>query len=555
MESESKKKKELKGLMKWSILLLSVLTFIGSTDLQKVSATEDSSRFIVDVAIGAFHGVAVAKDGTVWSWGNNSLGKLGLGKSVKQSKIPVKVMGIDNVIDIDAGINHTVALRKDGTVWVWGDNSKGQLGDGSFTSYTAENGGGARYIAEDRNAFQPQQVPNLTGIIGVSATYGGVIAWDRDGSLWSWGDSYMGLSYSGMNVEAEKKKLTPQKNEFINNAVSVTTKGQLLAVLSRDGTIWTQGYNEYGQLGDGKRSGPPATVHVPGLTNVVRLDTTGYTAVAFLNDGKVLEWGQALLESKGLNPTDPATRDKIPVHLQPTETQELQGLSAIQDTTAIFVKPSFLALKPDGTVWTHGDNESGQLGVSGVRERYNWAKVEGLSDITAIEGASAICAAIGKDGSVWTWGKNDYSQLGDGTNANRSIPASIGGFGSAAPKPETIPAAYQLSVNGKAVTLTVKPEIRGASVALQLGDAVTAFGAKVSWDKNKQTATITRGKHKVVLKLNSAQGVVNDKASNLPFAILKKGNDWVIPADWLVKQFGGTMKIDSTKQVISMILK
>ncbi|TVY03221.1 stalk domain-containing protein [Cohnella terricola] len=543
---------------KTAVALGMVLAMLmGCFGLKRVSAAGDDGKWIVDVAIGSFHSVALARNGTVWAWGSNGIGQLGLGQSVMDAKSPVKVPGIDRVIAIDAGNYHTVALREDGTVWVWGNNVEGELGNGTYTSLSEPGRGGARQTEDNRNAYVPQIVPGLTDQIGVKATGTGVVAWDKDGSLWSWGDSTIAIAYPGMDTEREMNKLKPRRNEEIKQVAAVEGTSSSLAVLAKDGTVWTQGSSAFGQSGSGERSNIVSTVHVPNLENVVRLDSTGRTTIAYLKDGKTLEWGQALLQSKGFNPTDPAAIDKLPVNLKPTATGELQGISMIASTMYKYVEPSYAALKPDGTVWTHGDNATGQLGTTSLKERYSWGKVEGLPSIAKIKGYGGIAAAVGKDGSLWMWGRNNTAQLGDGTTANRFVPTAIGGFGSAKTDPLKPASGYGLKINGKSADLpaAAAPKPQGSSFVMPLTQAAKAFGAKLSWDKNRQTAEIVRGKSKVVLKLNGAEGTVNSKSVKLPIPAKQQGSDWLIPADWLAKQFGGTVKVDTSKRILAVDFK
>jgi alpha-tubulin suppressor-like RCC1 family protein len=94
----------------------------------------DGSSDVVVIAGGCYYTVALAlkKDGTVWAWGANGAGQLGDGTKTVQY-VPVKVSGLSDVVAIAAGFNHTVALRTDGTIWAWGNNYYGQLGDGTTT--------------------------------------------------------------------------------------------------------------------------------------------------------------------------------------------------------------------------------------------------------------------------------------------------------------------------------------------------------------------------------------------------------------------------------------
>ena len=109
------------------------------------------SREIVAISAGDEHALALANDGTVWSWGKNTYGQLGNGTTTTTLR-PIQVESLSGIIAISAGEAHSLALCEDGTVWAWGDNASGQLGDGTITTRT-----------------QPVQVLNLTDVIAVSA--------------------------------------------------------------------------------------------------------------------------------------------------------------------------------------------------------------------------------------------------------------------------------------------------------------------------------------------------------------------------------------------------
>ena len=119
------------------------------------------------------HSVAVRSDGTVWTWGNNRSGQIGDGSSGTNRYTPVKVVGLENITDIAAGGEFTVALRNDGTVWAWGRNNRHQIGDGTFV---------------DRH-YVPVQVYGLANIIAISASEGHSIALRNDNTIWGWGSN------------------------------------------------------------------------------------------------------------------------------------------------------------------------------------------------------------------------------------------------------------------------------------------------------------------------------------------------------------------------------
>ncbi|HEY0096920.1 MAG TPA: hypothetical protein VGB96_21510, partial [Archangium sp.] len=126
------------------------------------------------VATGYFHSLKLNLDGTVWAWGYNASGQLGNGTTT-QSTTPVRVLGLGNVQSIAAGDHHSLALKKDGTVWTWGNNSHGQLGDGTTTNRTT-----------------PVQVAGLSGVMNVTAGWFSSLALKQDGTVWAWGDNSYG---------------------------------------------------------------------------------------------------------------------------------------------------------------------------------------------------------------------------------------------------------------------------------------------------------------------------------------------------------------------------
>ncbi|MFP2962650.1 RCC1 domain-containing protein [Myxococcus sp. 1LA] len=139
------------------------VTLQGATDC----GTDGWAR----VAAGSYHTVTLKHDGTVWSWGSNSNGQLGDGTTVRRM-IPARVTGLDAVTAIATGDGHTVARRQDGTVWVWGHNSDGQLGDGTRVARAT-----------------PARVMGLEGITAVAAGGAFTVALRRDGTVWAWGSN------------------------------------------------------------------------------------------------------------------------------------------------------------------------------------------------------------------------------------------------------------------------------------------------------------------------------------------------------------------------------
>jgi alpha-tubulin suppressor-like RCC1 family protein len=376
------------------------------------------------IAAGWYHTVALKQDGTVWTWGLNYLGQLGDGTTTDRST-PVQVLGpggsgfLTGVKAIAAGGAFTLALKQDGAVWTWGWNSSGQLGDGTTI---------------DRST--PVQVVGPGGIgflINVTALAAGdeyTVALKQDGSVWAWGNSYQGQLGDGwINVSS-----VAQFASGVSGVTAVAARGAHNVALKQDGTVWTWGANENGQLGDGTTfdRNPPVQVLGPGgigfLINVTTLAAGGAFTVALKQDGTVWTWGANDFGQLGDGTT---TGRSTPVQVVgPGGSGFLTGVKAIaagRDQT--------VALKQDGTVWTWGANENGQLGDGTTTDRSTPVQVVGpggigfLINVTALAAGGAFTVALKQDGTVWTWGANDFGQLGDGTTFAHSTPVQVLGPG------------------------------------------------------------------------------------------------------------------------------
>lgn len=190
------------------------------------------------VAAGAYHSLALHRDGTVWAWGANWNGQLGLGpdQEGRHQRTPVQVPGLTDVVALDAGDFHSLALRQDGTVWAWGANWDGQLGNG-----TSQPG------------FSPTQVPGLTDIVALASSPYHVLALRRDGTVWAWGLNLDGqLGDDPHMFRRFTAKPVPGLTEAV--AIAAAGIGHSLAV-RRDGTVWGWGSNGFGQIGTGSPEG------------------------------------------------------------------------------------------------------------------------------------------------------------------------------------------------------------------------------------------------------------------------------------------------------------
>lgn len=243
----------------------------GNTTTSNLARQVNNLTDVKAVAGGAFHSLALRNDGTVWAWGWNGFGGLGDGSTTERDS-PVRVTGLDHVTAIAAGAYHSLALRDDGSVVAWGFNAYGQLGDGSTT---------------DRHA--PVAV---TGLTGVASVVGGAFhssSAQADGTVQSWG--WNGAAQLGRGTGPDSH--VPVRVEGITGVHKLAAGAYFHTVALRDdGTVWTWGWNSFGQLGT---PGPAplglVPTQVPGLSGVTSVAGGAWDTLATMADGTVRAWG------------------------------------------------------------------------------------------------------------------------------------------------------------------------------------------------------------------------------------------------------------------------
>jgi len=301
---------------------------------------------------------------------------------------------------IVTGWDHTLALRYDGTVWAWGDNSHAQLGDGTQT-----------------NRSTPVQVQGLSNVVYVAAGAYTSIAVRSDGTAWQWG------SIGNGSFQIQRTPVIVQSRAGTFGDITAIAVGQThrLALRNAD-TAWAWGRNAFGQLGRIGTTpiGPMAQVQSTDglLSNVSAIAAGNFHSMALCSDGsRVWVWGQNAFGQLAINRDDPNSDSRffaVPViHLEGTPTAISAGNS------------HSVVLMDDGTVQTFGGNTFGQLGNGTIVHRYRPAAVQNLSNITAISAAWRHNLALHSNGTVWAWGRNAGGELGDGTTIDRLTPVQV----------------------------------------------------------------------------------------------------------------------------------
>lgn len=225
---------------------------------------------VVGIAAGQASAYAIKSDHTVWAWGTNDFGDLGDGTKVNRST-PVQVIGLHDIIAVAGGDNSDYALSAGGTVWAWGSNDGGQLGDGTVT---------------DRLA--PVQVVGLTGVTAIAHGMGATgYALAGDGSVWAWGGGRYGQTGTGLL----SNEWTPVGAVYVNRAVSIAAGYWSAYAVDADGAVWVWGKNDEGQLGDGTTNMVPRPGRRTGLAGITGIAAGSDSAYAWAADGTMWAWG------------------------------------------------------------------------------------------------------------------------------------------------------------------------------------------------------------------------------------------------------------------------
>ncbi|HXB68195.1 MAG TPA: hypothetical protein VNY05_08130 [Candidatus Acidoferrales bacterium] len=360
--------------------------------------------------------------GTLWDWGFGLSGQLG-NNTTSSSNRPVPVIGLSSVIAIDGGGGHSMALKADGTVWNWGFGLSGQLGNGGNISSNV-----------------PVQVTGLSPVIAIADGYdfpdqtGHSLALQADGTVWAWGFNGAGELGNLTNTDSSVPvQVMTALNVPLSGVIAIAAGDASSMALTKDGKVWTWGIGFLGQLGNGFDNPSNVAVPVTGLSKVVAIASGVFHNLALRSDGTVWAWGYGFLGQLG----NPAAIIPFADHVN-VPVQVMAGLKVPLSSVIAIAGGGFhsLALKKDGTVWTWGLNNFGQLGNTTdtdpitqlssmpvqVKDGFNVP----LSSVVAIAGGQAHSAALKSNGTVWNWGFNALGQLGNGNNIDSSVPVPAG---------------------------------------------------------------------------------------------------------------------------------
>lgn len=394
--------------------------YIGTNEASEYAYVDLDNVMDFDCYFSNFF--ALTDNGTLYAWGDNPYGQHGDGVMkyyyTDWQNINTITVGIKQV---DVNASHSLLLLSNGTVYASGRNNKGQLGNGTTsteTSFTKVNG--------------------VSDIIQVAAGINYSLALKYDGTILSWGDN----NYGSLGRDDTTSNCTPSQVVDINGSpltdvVAIAAGGYHGLALKSDGTVWTFGYNVHGELGIGAESGTGVTylnyasqvvdANSSPIEGIIQIEAGPYHSLALTSDGKIYAWG---LGNYGrLGSGGKGNKYGAIVVKDSTGSNNLTGIKAIG-------VGSFhsMAVASDGTVYTWGRNNKGQLGNNTVTDSLLPTQVinaDGslLTNITNVSGGESHSIALSADGKVYSWGSDTAGQLGtDSTDTSSYVPVLVDSY-------------------------------------------------------------------------------------------------------------------------------
>ena len=373
------------------------------------------------LAGGESHSVITEIGGSIWTFGFNNHGQLGDG-STTTNGTPTKLAPFADIVDVDSHDFHNLALTADGTVYAWGINNQDQLAVGMSADVSIP----ARVRGVGGSGY-------LSGIVAIAPNAASSHALGSDGSVYAWGWNAYGQLGNGSTTTAS----TPVRvkgvggSGYLTDIVAINAGYYHTLALGPDGSIYTWGRNYQGQLGVGSTTDASTPVRVKGvggagnLSGIVLAAAGGAHSVAMAADGSVYAWGYNNRGQLG----DPAAAT---YQMTPVRVLGEGGAGYLGNVIAIAMGESYtMALTADGRVYAWGENTHGELGDGTTTNRTTPVRVAGpggsgyLTDVVGIGAGRFHALALTSDGRLYAWGRNDYGELGDGSTTNRTTPVEV----------------------------------------------------------------------------------------------------------------------------------
>ena len=382
------------------------------------------------IAAGGYKSYAIQSDGSLLGWGGGKSYRVsgkgenygGIGDGTDEDRLsPAKIMD-DVVVVSNMGDILAAAIKTDGSLWAWGHNGVGQIGDGTVTKY-----GDYGDVIENNSRLSPVKVMEDVVSVSVGRTF--AMAVKTDGSLWAWGDnlhSQLGIGKTptrtpyGYDMDTWHLAINPLPVKIMDDMAHISAGLVHSASIKTDGSLWAWGDNGFGQIGDGtvsffahrdpqyhKNNDRPSPIKI--MDDVTLVSAGMFYTAAIKTDGSLWAWGDNQRGQLG----DGTTKAKhSPVK--------------IIDSDVVYVSAGSehtMAVMSDNSLWAWGYNDCGQLGNGKTSKMVRPTKI--MNDVAHVSAGAGHTMAVKTDGSLWVWGWNEYGQLGNGTTKGCRSPMKL----------------------------------------------------------------------------------------------------------------------------------
>jgi alpha-tubulin suppressor-like RCC1 family protein len=330
----------------------------------------------------------------LYAWGENSSRQLGDGTNANRSS-PVQIGALTTWSKISAGGTHSLAIKRDGTLWAWGAGGQGRLGINDSPPYVSS----------------PVQVGALTNWAQVSAAEGSA-AITTGGQLYAWGNNGNGQVGDGTTND----KSSPVQIGSLTNWSRVSVSQDSCAAIKTDGTLWCWGFNNEGQLGQNNTISRSSPVQVGALSDWSQLDTGYRSVIAVKSNGTLWAFGANSGAREGQLGDGTIANRSSPVQI-----------GALTGWAQAFGGNSFsAAVKTNGTLWVWGNGSSGKIGDGTTVDKSSPVQIGALTNWLQVSCGANFCGSVKTDGTLWSWGGNGSGQLGQNNTIPRSSPVQVG---------------------------------------------------------------------------------------------------------------------------------
>lgn len=372
-------------------------TYIWNIPTPLETQLDDNANSIFS---GGHHSIAKDSNGQLWYWGFNNFSNYFTLNIHYSANKPILISNDSDWNIIKSGNNFNAMIKNDGTLWVWGNNDKGQLGNGE----------------DGLSSFEEEPIQVLDGTTWSNLSCGSrfVMAIRSDGTLWAWGEN-VDLG-NGTNIDDSN---VPIQISSDTDWSEVACGDEHALLIKNDGSLWSWGINNNGSLGNGSMFTPNLVPTRIGTDNDWQSISAGNNhSLAIRNNGTLWSWG--------IGPLGYTSSSQ----LTPRQVGNDTNWGQVDASNGDFS----LGIKTNGTLWSWGNNTFGQLGDTTFNNRMTPVQIGSDTNWEFVSGGAIHSTALKTDGTVWSWGSNSRGQLGvrnsiieiDLSTLSVNIPSNLG---------------------------------------------------------------------------------------------------------------------------------